>query len=160
MRNTPSKNALGDVGQSLKPLKQEREKMFLVAEKASPNGQRCGVIYMRADGLFEGHIYRRHGIADSNDMSLQGWSDDYEVCAVTETLPRAKTIVDEELGLSCLSGCYSRQPDVVVRLQLISLAPFIRPKGVGAQPVPSPSRVWNAAIGSLRRLWRKTNSSK
>ena len=60
----------------------------------------------------------------------------------------------------CLSGCHSRQPDVVVRLQFISLAPLIRPAGVGAQPVPSPSRVWNAAIGNLRRLCRKTNSSK
>jgi hypothetical protein len=73
--------------------------MFLVEEKASPNGQTRGVIYMRPDGLFEGHIHCRRGMAGGNDMVLSGWSDDYQVCAVTETLPRAKAIVDEELGL-------------------------------------------------------------
>lgn len=31
---------------------------------------------------------------------------------------------------------------------------------VGLCPVPRPSKVWNAAMGCLRRLWRKTNSSR
>ncbi len=31
---------------------------------------------------------------------------------------------------------------------------------VGLRPVPRPSKVWNAAMGCLRRLWRKTNSSR
>jgi hypothetical protein len=73
--------------------------MFLVEEKASADGQSRAAIYMRADGLFEGRIQRKRDDAVSNHLIFSGWSDDYEVCAVTETLPRAKTIVYEELGL-------------------------------------------------------------
>lgn len=69
--------------------------MFLVEEKASPDGQYRAVIYMRADGLFEGRIHCKRVVAESG----LNWSDDYEICALTETLPRAKTIVYEELGL-------------------------------------------------------------
>ena len=69
--------------------------MFLVEEKTSPNGQCSALIYMRPDGLFEGRIHRKR----DQDAGADRWANDYEVCAVTETLPRAKTIVDEELGL-------------------------------------------------------------
>src|SRR5258707_2317387 len=31
---------------------------------------------------------------------------------------------------------------------------------VGLRPVPRPSKVWNAAMGCLRRLWRKTKFIK
>jgi hypothetical protein len=65
--------------------------MFLVEEKQ--NGGRRAEIYMRPDGLFEGRIYRQpYRDAHSHDP-------EFEICAVTETLPRVETIIDEELGL-------------------------------------------------------------
>lgn len=70
--------------------------MFLMEEKASPNGECFAAIYMRADGLFEGRIHRK---LNSDMQTSDAWSDDYEICALTETLPRARTIVYEELGL-------------------------------------------------------------
>jgi hypothetical protein len=73
--------------------------MVLIEEKVSPGGQCLAAIYMRDDGLFEGHLHRRRDPSENNRSVTTGWSDDYEVCALTETLPRAKTIVDEELGL-------------------------------------------------------------
>jgi hypothetical protein len=72
----------------------KRGMMLLVEEKVSPNGQSRAEIYMRSDGLFEGRIYR----LESQTKSLRHDSD-FEVCGVTETLPRAQTIVYEELGL-------------------------------------------------------------
>lgn len=57
--------------------------MFLVEEKR--NGDRRAEIYMRPDGLFEGRIYRQ-------EVDVE-----FEVCGVTETLPRVETLVDEEL---------------------------------------------------------------
>jgi hypothetical protein len=68
--------------------------MFLVEEKR--NGQRRAEIYMRSDGLFEGRIYRP---ALEPDCGQHLRADEFEVCGVTETLPRVKTLVDEELGL-------------------------------------------------------------
>ena len=62
--------------------------MFLVEEKKSSNAQCSAEIYMRDDGLFEGRIYRSDGA-----------NGDFEVCGLTETLPRLEAIVDEELGL-------------------------------------------------------------
>ena len=73
--------------------------MKLIEEKISPGGQRLGAIYMRDDGLFEGHLHCKRDAAANNASMVNGWSDDYEVCALTETLPRAEMIVDEELGL-------------------------------------------------------------
>jgi hypothetical protein len=72
-------------------------RMFLIEKKVSPNGQRCAEIYMRPDGLFEGRIYSPKpatGIAQPGRREAE-----FEVCGVTETLPRAQTIVYEELGL-------------------------------------------------------------
>ena len=57
--------------------------MLLVEERR--NGDRRARIYMRADGLFEGRIYRQ-------EVDVE-----FEVCGVTETLPRVETLVDEEL---------------------------------------------------------------
>jgi hypothetical protein len=65
--------------------------MFLVEEKKSMNAQCSAAIYMRDDGLFEGRIYRS-GSGKPED-------EDFEVCGLTETLPRIEAIVDEELGL-------------------------------------------------------------
>ncbi len=71
--------------------------MLLVEEKVSPNGQSRAEIYMRSDGLFEGRIYRLESQIESREPMQRG--SDFEVCGVTETLPRAQTIVYEELGL-------------------------------------------------------------
>jgi hypothetical protein len=73
--------------------------MRLIEEKVSPGGQRLGAIYMRDDGLFEGHLHCKRDLSENNGTMVTGWSDDYEVCALTETLPRAEMILDEELGL-------------------------------------------------------------
>lgn len=64
--------------------------MFLVEQKE--NGGRRAEIYMREDGLFEGRIYRQEA-KPGEELGA------FEVCGVTETLPRVETIVDEELGL-------------------------------------------------------------
>ncbi len=70
--------------------------MFLVQEKRSQNGDCSAAIYMRADGLFEAHIYRSGAETSSaTKPSAAG----YEVCGVTETLRPLEAIVDEELGL-------------------------------------------------------------
>jgi hypothetical protein len=68
--------------------------MFLVEERR--NGQRRAEIYMRPDGLFEGRIYRQTSETASEAMRAQA---EFEICGVTETLPRVETLVDEELGL-------------------------------------------------------------
>ena len=65
--------------------------MFLVEEKTSRNGRSSAAIYMRADGLFEAHIFR----TESQIKDQAG----FEVCGVTETLKPLEAIVDEELGL-------------------------------------------------------------
>lgn len=70
--------------------------MFLVEEKTSLNGRCSAVIYMRPDGLFEGRIYRSESeLANRETAPNTG----FEVCGITETLPRLESIVDEELGL-------------------------------------------------------------
>lgn len=66
--------------------------MFLVEEKT--NGNSSAAIYMRDDGLFEGRIYRTDG-----KQSKAGSDCGFEVCGVTETLPRIESIIDEELDL-------------------------------------------------------------
>ena len=70
--------------------------MLLVEEKKSPSGRGSAAIYMRDDGLFEGRIYRLESVAGNQ---AQHSSVRFEVCGVTETLPRLEAIVDEELGL-------------------------------------------------------------
>ncbi|HEY7783536.1 MAG TPA: hypothetical protein VIB00_02345 [Pyrinomonadaceae bacterium] len=69
--------------------------MFLVEEKR--NGPRRAEIYMREDGLFEGRIYR--GSGEATGARAASATEDFEICGVTETLPRVETLVDEELGL-------------------------------------------------------------
>lgn len=71
--------------------------MFLVEEKISPNGQCSAEIYMRPDGLFEGRIYRSQPAEPGSPAKRL--SAGFEVCGVTETLPRLEAIIDEELGL-------------------------------------------------------------
>ena len=69
--------------------------MFLLEEKTSPNGRLAAEIYMRDDGLFEGRIYG----SESEQPDNLGLRSGFQVCGVTETLPRLEMIVDEELGL-------------------------------------------------------------
>jgi hypothetical protein len=68
--------------------------MFLVEEKKSLDDHCSAKIYMRDDGLFEGRIYRLN-----SGNQAGGDNGEFEVCGLTETLPRIETIVDEELGL-------------------------------------------------------------
>jgi hypothetical protein len=68
--------------------------MFLVEERR--NGQRRAEIYMRSDGLFEGRIFQQSSETESETIRPKA---EFEICGVTETLPRVKTLVDEELGL-------------------------------------------------------------
>jgi hypothetical protein len=70
--------------------------MFLVERKVSQNGQSRAEIYMRPDGLFEGRIYRETEAKGEVSKRAEG---EFEVCGITETLPRVETLVDEELGL-------------------------------------------------------------
>ena len=65
--------------------------MFLVEERR--NGQRRAEIFMRPDGLFEGRIYRE------TTETATPTKAEFEICGVTETLPRVEALVDEELGL-------------------------------------------------------------
>lgn len=73
--------------------------MFLIERTISPGQERLAEIYMRTDGLFEGHIHRKGASASGVAAPPDNWSTDYEVCALTETLSAAKTIIDEELGI-------------------------------------------------------------
>ena len=74
--------------------------MYLVERVTTPGSRRLAMIYMRSDGLFEGRIYHQARLADTVDgSSADQLSESFEVCALTETLPRARTIVYEELGL-------------------------------------------------------------
>ena len=68
--------------------------MFLVEERR--NGQRRAEIFMRPDGLFEGRIYREASETASGTIRAKA---EFEICGVTETLPRVEALVDEELGL-------------------------------------------------------------
>ena len=69
--------------------------MFLVEERR--NGQRRAEIYMRPNGLFEGRIYRPAPEPDCGHYPRV--DEEFEVCGITETLPRVEALVDEELGL-------------------------------------------------------------
>ncbi len=80
-------------------VNREEGPMYLVERVTAPSNRRLAMIYMRSDGLFEGHIYHQERPADPVDGSSDELSEGFEVCAVTETLPRARTIVYEELGL-------------------------------------------------------------
>jgi hypothetical protein len=68
--------------------------MFLVEQKQ--NGGRRAEIYMRPDGLFEGRIYRQSEPAAGPSVHA---TSEFEICGITETLPRVEALVDEELGL-------------------------------------------------------------
>ena len=73
--------------------------MFLIEEKLSPCGELRGMIVMKADGTFEGRLYRKVKNSDGYDHPTRLWGESFDVCALTETLEPARTILYEELGL-------------------------------------------------------------
>jgi hypothetical protein len=73
--------------------------MFFIEEKFSPGGELRGLIVMRADGTFEGRLYRGCGNGDGHEHAARASDEGFEVCALTGTLAPARAILDEELGL-------------------------------------------------------------
>lgn len=77
--------------------------MLLIEERKAADRKSLGQIHMLEDGTFEGRIYHfRPSVAPDGQQSGRQASGtpvpNYEVCAITETLPRAQTILYEELG--------------------------------------------------------------
>ena len=72
--------------------------LFLMKESIAPDRRRFAQIWMTFDGSFEGRIYRHREACQPNGRSTC-CIDQYEVCGVTETLPRIEMLVDEELDL-------------------------------------------------------------
>ncbi len=93
-------------------LKETAWSMFLMEETIAPDGGARILIYMRPDGLFEGHLYRSVGKGNGNAAQLLNlrWSERFEVCALTETLPRARVLAHEELGCSAETCETCRMP--------------------------------------------------
>ncbi|HKZ03634.1 MAG TPA: hypothetical protein VJ180_15430, partial [Pyrinomonadaceae bacterium] len=79
----------------------EKEMTFpvLIQEFVGPNGRGHGMILMRADGAFEGLILRRERAAQQEHECWEHRIEDYEVCAVSETLTPVEEMITEELGL-------------------------------------------------------------
>ena len=72
--------------------------MFKIEELSSREGECRAVIFMRLDGSFEGRIYRQQLCGKT--LALQSKEEEgFHVCALTETLARARMIVNEELSL-------------------------------------------------------------
>jgi len=72
---------------------------ILIQEFVGPNGRGHGMILMRADGAFEGLILRRERAAQQEHECWEHRIEDYEVCAVSETLTPVEEMITEELGL-------------------------------------------------------------
>jgi len=72
--------------------------MFKIEELSSLDGECRAVIFMRLDGSFEGRIYRKQLCGKTLAHQCRE-EEAFQVCALTETLSRARTIVHEELGL-------------------------------------------------------------
>jgi hypothetical protein len=80
--------------------------MLLIEERKAADRESLGQIHMLEDGMFEGRIYRTEPFADpdgqqSGRQASGAAVPNYEVCALTETLPRAQTILYGELGQTC-----------------------------------------------------------
>ena len=72
--------------------------MFFMKERVARDGRRFGLIYMTTDGSFEGRIYTHREDCKPGKVT-ECCTHNYEVCAITQTLPRTLILVDEELGL-------------------------------------------------------------
>ncbi len=71
----------------------------LIEEFVGPNGKGHGMILMREDGAFEGLVLRTERAVQQEHASWEHRIEDYEVCAVSETLPPVEEMISEELGL-------------------------------------------------------------
>lgn len=71
----------------------------LIQEFVGPNGRGHAMILMREDGAFEGLILRRERVTQREHESWEHRIEDYEVCAVSETLCPVEEMISEELGL-------------------------------------------------------------
>jgi hypothetical protein len=71
----------------------------LIEEAVGPNGKGHAMILMRADGMFEGRVLRKERAAELEHSCLERRIEDYEICAVSETLSPVKEMICEELGL-------------------------------------------------------------
>ncbi len=81
------------------PDAQQKElDVFFMKESLAPDRRRFAQIWMNFDGSFEGRVHTHRETCKPNGRS-NCCLDQYEVCGVTETLPRIETLVDEELGL-------------------------------------------------------------
>ena len=71
----------------------------LIAEFVGPNGKGHGMILMREDGEFEGLVLRTERAVRQEHAYWEHRIEDYDCCAVSETLPPVKEMICEELGL-------------------------------------------------------------
>ncbi len=71
----------------------------LIQEFVGPNGRGHAMILMREDGAFEGLILRRERAAQLEHACWEHRIEDYELCAVSETLLPVEEMISEELGL-------------------------------------------------------------
>jgi hypothetical protein len=79
----------------------EKEMSFpvLIEEFVGPKGRGHAMILMREDGAFEGLILRTDRAAQLDHGCWEHRIEDYEVCAVSETLLPVEELINEELGL-------------------------------------------------------------
>ena len=70
----------------------------LIEEAVGPNGKGHAMILMRADGNFELRVLRIGRAAQLQHASWEHRIEDYELCAVTETLSALENMLSEELG--------------------------------------------------------------
>jgi hypothetical protein len=80
---------------------EENEMTFpvLIEEFVGPKGRGHAMILMREDGAFEGLILRTERAAQLDHACWEHRIEDYEVCAVSETLLPVEEMINEELGL-------------------------------------------------------------
>jgi len=79
----------------------EKEMSFpvLIEEFVGPKGRGHAMILMREDGAFEGLILRTDRAAQLDHACWEHRIEDYEICAVSETLLPVEEMINEELGL-------------------------------------------------------------
>ena len=70
----------------------------LIEEAVGPSGKGHAMILMRADGNFELRVLRTGRAAEQEHASWEHRIEDYELCAVTETLSAVENLLSEELG--------------------------------------------------------------
>lgn len=70
----------------------------LIEEAVGPNGKGHAMVFMREDGAFELRVLRKERAAELERTSWERRIEDYELCAVTETLSALETLIKEELG--------------------------------------------------------------